>query len=269
MGNRSGATAVRRWATAVLVTWMSLAGNTSAAEVSFPSGKFENSDPDVKVSGQLFRPEGPGPHAAVVLLHSCGGMRQHVTDDWPRFLVDLGYVVLAVDTLGSRGYYRGCTAMKDRRMAQARDAYGSLDYLAGQSYVDSRRVAAVGFSMGANTINNAIMIRAPRAAGRPEFKAFASFYGFCREDMKPGVVRDAPLLQIIAEKDEPYAPSCIERSKSIPMEAHVLVGAYHSFDEPHATEKRPGAFGGPALYDLGMTEKARSLVRTFFATHLK
>lgn len=251
----------------IAIGLLALGAPVVAADIQFPSGKFEASDADVRVSGQLFRPEGPGPHAAVMLLQTCGGQTQHVTHDWPQFLVNLGYVVLAVDTLGSRGYYQGCLAMRDRFAAQARDAYGALDYLAGQAYVDALRVAAIGFSMGAITINHFIMLRAPRPTGSREFKAFASFYGRCR-GMKPGAVRDAPLLQIIAEKDQ-YAPTCIERSKSIRMEAHVIAGAYHAFDVPEHTQIRSNPFGSQMLYDSGATEKARGLVRGFLEKNLK
>ena len=197
----------------ILACYLIVAAPVSASEVQFLSGKFEASEGDVRVSGQLFRPEGPGPHAAVVLLHTCGGLTQHVTHDWPQYLVGLGYVVLAVDTLGSRGYYKGCRPMRDRFAAQARDAYGALSYLASQPYVDARRVAAVGFSLGAITINEVIMARPSRSAENPEFKAFASFYGRCQK-MDAGSMRDTPLLQIIPEKDN-YAQVCIDDANSI------------------------------------------------------
>lgn len=238
-----------------------------ASEVQFLSGKFEASERDVRVSGQLFRPEGPGPHAAVVILHTCGGLTQHVTHDWPQYLVGLGYVVLAVDTLGSRGYRRGCGPMRDRFAAQARDAYGALSYLASQPYVDPRRVAAVGFSLGAITINEVIMARPSRPAEGPEFRAFASFYGRCQK-MDPAAMRDAPLLQIIPEKDN-YASVCIERSKSIRMDAHVLPAVLHAFDQPQITHVRPDPFGNPMLYDPAATEKSRALLREFLEKHLK
>ena len=251
----------------ILAYFFILAAPIGASEVQFLSGKFEASEGDVRVSGQLFRPEGSGPHAAVVLLHTCGGLTQHVTHDWPQYLVDLGYVVLAIDTLGSRGYYKGCRPMRDRFATQARDAYGALGYLASQPYVDPRRVAAVGFSLGAITINEVIMARPPRSAANPEFKAFASFYGRCQK-MDAGSMRETPLLQIIPEKDN-YAPVCIERSKSIRMEAHVLPGVLHAFDQPQITQVRPDSFGNPMLYDPLATEKSRALLREFLTRALK
>lgn len=238
-----------------------------ALEVQFPSEKRQPSDEEVGVSGQLFKPDGSGPYAAVVLLHTCGGLTRHVTHDWPQYLVGLGYVVLAVDTLGSRGYYKGCRAMRNGLSTQARDAYGALRYLASQPYVDARRVAAVGFSMGAITINEVIMLRPAALPPNPEFKAFASFYGRCQK-MTSASMREAPLLQIIPEKDN-FAPVCIERSKSIRMEAHVLPGVMHAFDQPQITHERPDSLGNPMLHDPAATEKSRVLLREFLEKHLK
>lgn len=248
-----------------------LAGTlTFAAEVQFPSGKFESSDPGTMISGRLYRPAGSGPFPTVVLLHTCGGLTQHMTDDWPQFLIGLGYVTLAVDTLGPRGHHTGCGPMgNDRHEIQARDAYGALDYLAAQAFVDTSRIVAMGYSMGAFTINNVILLRPARPAGKLEFKAFASFYGRCTKRMKAGSVRDAPLLQVIAEKDRQLAPGCIEAAKSVKMEAHVFPGVNHAFDQSQITTLRPDRGGNMMLYDSHATGKAQELVLEFLARHLK
>jgi dienelactone hydrolase len=94
-------------------------GTVFASEVRFPSAKLEASDPDTTISGQLYKPDGAGPYPAVVLLHTCGGLSQHMTHDWPQFLVGLGYVVLSVDTLSPRGYFKGCRPLQNRHELQA------------------------------------------------------------------------------------------------------------------------------------------------------
>jgi dienelactone hydrolase len=236
---------------------MILAG--CASHVSFPSR-------DIQVSGRLYKPQGAGPHAAVVLLPTCGGLTRHVTEDWPDYLVGLGYVVLTVDTLGSRGHLK-CTTMGDRFEGPARDAYAALDWLAAQPFVDARRVAAVGFSLGAISINELIMMRPPRPAGKPEFKAFASFYGRCAS-MNPYLMRDSPLLQIIPEHDN-FAARCIERAKTIRMEAHVLAGAHHAFDNPQMTSPQDDHASNRMLYSLDATRESQALLREFLARTLK
>ena len=75
--------------------------------VSFPNARLDARDRDTEtVSGLISKPDGKGPFPAVVLLHSCGGFTSHVTSDWPSYLTGLGYVVLSVDTFGSRGFAR-------------------------------------------------------------------------------------------------------------------------------------------------------------------
>lgn len=226
----------------IIALLMILAG--CASHVSFPSR-------DVHVTGRLYKPQGAGPHAAVVLLPTCGGLTRHVTRDWPDYLVGLGYVVLTVDTLGSRGHLR-CTTMPDRFEGPARDAYAALDYLAAQTFVD--------------TINELILMRPPRPAGKPEFKAFASFYGRCAS-MNPYLMRDVPLLQIIPEHDN-FARRCIERAKTLRMEAHVLPGAYHAFDNPEMRSPQDDHASNRMLYSFDATRRSQALLRDFLAKSL-
>jgi dienelactone hydrolase len=251
-----------------LLVFTAIAAAANAAEVQFSSSKIETPEPGERIWGKLYMPNGAGPHPAIVLLHTCGGLTQHVIVDWPEFLTGLGYLVLSVDTLGPRFHDRGCSKMRDRFAIQARDAYGALDYLAAQTNVDSKRVAAIGFSMGAFAINEHIFSRSARPAGSPEFRAFVSLYGRCR-DMQKNTVRIAPLLQIIAEKDEKLAPSCIEAAKSIKMETHILPGVHHAFDQSRYTQIRPDFAGNMMLYDADATEKTRGLIRQFLERNLK
>jgi dienelactone hydrolase len=96
--------------------------------------------------GYLARPDEPGRHPAVIELHGCGGfgtMDVVVAD----VLKSFGYVALALDSLGDANVCEQHPA-GDGRLAEAFDAYATLDWLAEQNYVDSNRVALLGFSMG-------------------------------------------------------------------------------------------------------------------------
>ena len=42
----------------------------------------------------LKKPRGDGPFPMVILLHTCGGIQPHTTVEWPKDLLDEGYVVL-------------------------------------------------------------------------------------------------------------------------------------------------------------------------------
>jgi dienelactone hydrolase len=148
-----------------------------------------------------------------------------------------------------------------------RDAYCGLEYLARQSLVDPKRIAAVGFSMGAITINTVIMVRSPQPAAKPEFKAFGSFYGHCK-GLKRSSAREVPLLQIVAELDTQLAPSCIAAAKAVKMDMHLFPTTHHAFDQPQIT-LRPDAGGNMMLYSADATAKSRTLLRDFLERHLK
>jgi dienelactone hydrolase len=97
--------------------------------------------------GYLARPDGPGPFPAVVVLHGCAGFfpgYATIADD----LKSAGYAALAVDSLGPRGIADQCDVLF---IEQAIDAYAALKYLSRQSFVDSGRVAVLGYSMGGNS----------------------------------------------------------------------------------------------------------------------
>jgi dienelactone hydrolase len=53
-------------------------------------------------AADLYKPDGPGPFPAVVLLHSCGGIRPY-NHDWAQQLKEHGFVAKVVDSFGPRG----------------------------------------------------------------------------------------------------------------------------------------------------------------------
>jgi dienelactone hydrolase len=100
-----------------------------------------------RIQGYLAKPEGAGPFPAVVGLHGCAGMSERTKRKLVGELVGWGYVVLLPDSLGTRGIDHDCFKGM-LAIARISDALGSLAYLAGQTFVDPQRVAAVGFSKG-------------------------------------------------------------------------------------------------------------------------
>jgi dienelactone hydrolase len=87
--------------------------------VSFANAKLSATGPTppVRISGLLAKPEGKGPFPAVVLLHTCGGVKPHVSVDWPNYLTGLGHVVLTVDSFGPRGGSLGRNLTKQLKLA--------------------------------------------------------------------------------------------------------------------------------------------------------
>ena len=238
-----------------------------SSNVSFKAGFLGKPNPDgIDISAILFKPDGKGPFPAVVLLHTCGGLKQHVTDDWPDFLTGHGYVVLTVDSYSPRGA-DNCREWVGRGwlLPQARDAFGALNYLANLPFVDGNRVGVMGFSTGAVVINE--IIWRFRREGERNFKAAISLYGACLS-LNGYSKDDMPLMQIAAELDEKAAPGCVDAGESSPMEVHLLKNAYHGFDDLEFTSIRHENTNQPYLYSGSATDKARELTKIFFAKHL-
>lgn len=254
----------------ILIAILASACQTTVAR--FPNANvIDSSEPQRQISGTLAKPGGDGPFPAVVLLHTCGGVQPHVRDDWPKYLTSIGYVTITVDSFGSRGLGPCANSLHTADVGPktnayreiARDAFGALDYLSVQPYVDSKRIAVVGFSLGANTINS-FLIHQPK---RPDnnFAAAVGVYGRCHDLARYARPR-TPLMEIAGELDGPHVDSC--RRVASMVEVHVLPGAHHAWDSRSANN-RYGQAGELMRYDAASTERSRELVRDFLARHLK
>ncbi|QJR16971.1 hypothetical protein DSM104440_03808 [Usitatibacter palustris] len=199
----------------------------------------------VELTGRLYRPTGPGPFPAIVLMHGCSGMwrqdgREPTTayDFWAEHWRGRGYVALLVDSFGPRGEKEICT-QKKRPISPARDrpkdAYASLSWLTQRKDVRAGHVHLMGWSNGAMAVLNAIQPDAPgRTSDGPQFRSAVAFYPGCAQigsDYRPV----APLLiQAGAADDWTPARHCealAARSKDgKPVEIDVYPGAHHAFD---------------------------------------
>jgi len=152
-------------------------------------------------------------------------------------------------------------------MAITNDSYGGLNFLAKLPFVDSDRIAVIGFSNGANAINLVMYGEDEKKMdGGKQFKAAISFYGRCT--VSGHTDKSIPLMQIIPENDISRVENCINISDVKRIEYHVLKGAYHAFDVHRFTSKRTDPFGNIMLYDADATSKSRELVKEFLAKNL-
>ncbi len=242
---------------------MFLLAACKTTNVSYQAAQLWLGQEKKSISGFIARPKGKGPFPAVVLLHTCGGLAPHVTEDWPNYLSQLGYVVLTVDSLGSRGG-GNCNSETYVPAYMEADAYGALDYLATLPSVDKHRIGVVGFSYGGIQINKFVM-DANRREGESNFKAGISVYGRCHESQTEYQGKlQFPLLNIIGEKDGETAPC---KKLKPPFELAILPGAYHAFDKPENDGKYDPA-GFLMVYDYEATKKARQLTKAYLAKHL-
>lgn len=239
-----------------------LAVSACATSISFQSAKLEGfSSPPEEVRGVLAKPSGKGPFPAVVLLHTCGGVLPHVSEDWPAFLTGNGYATLTVDTFGSRNAGRCPEAFYLGGLTMWRDAYGALDFLASRPDIISNRIGVMGFSLGASAIES-IAVQKIQSPGGRNFSAGVAVYGGCSILQEPSF----PVLEIIGDKDRGVY-SCADRA--VPrLSVEIIPGAYHAFDHPQLSHLRTVSGNHPSVYDWSATIKARKLTRDFFAKHL-
>jgi len=270
--------AIRTVLLAVLCGWGTGAW---AASQPFPIADFpdDSSDSGLMLSGDIALPPGAGPFPAIVLLHGCGGYTDRFRRDWPNYLNKLGYLTFTVDSFGPRGF-RKCNrklfGIRDTDRGQrdrylARDAYGALDFLATVPIVDKARIAVMGFSFGAITVNM-IASRMLRASGAPEFRAAIGFYGHCHRFAAPD--DGIPLLLLIGSedpwfRDDSRGPGCERFAGTGKVELRVLEGAHHGFDNPRFKAPRTDLAGNTMQYNAEATQRARAFMKDFLARQLR
>jgi dienelactone hydrolase len=231
----------------------------------------------LKLLGYLARPRGPqaGPSPAVVILHHCGGFDDLVVS-WADRLSLWGYVALAVDSFGSRKVPRDCTS----RTYQQFDPSSAFDFLAQQNFVDSSRVALLGFSQGGMAVlRNAEQDSALVKSHPGTFRAAVAFYPTCG-----GIsgLMAVPTLVLTGEADD-WAPAkeCqamaegrsdigLSREKGDRSMVSLVVypGVHHYFNAPIMRSITPGVrFKGHWLEynadaDSDSVEKVKEFLRS-------
>jgi len=222
------------------------------------------------IDGYLTKPDGPGPFAAIVLLHGCSGLPDQfkagkIKGLWSERLAAWGYVVLAPDSFTTRGISNTCLGEPAPRDA---DAFGALTYLARQPFIDPNHIAVIGFSAGGiATLSVAAQRDFALFEGEREFKAAIAFYPLC----KPYDPMAIPTLVLAGEADDWLpASTCkamVKRQTSSGASARLVVypGAYHGFDGPGPSRTY---FGHHLEYNASAAELASEEVRRFLAEQL-
>lgn len=205
------------------------------AEVKGSIGLFTN------IANATFKPAGPGPFPAVVLSHTCGGIKDPHMKQHAQELLAEGYVVLPVDSFGPRGL-ENCASRILSGSAGVADAYAALARLATLPFVDQSRIYQVGYSWGAIVSTWLASPQSAAFAGSSlRFAASIANYGTCRyNDKYQFLLRDSdrPVLMLLGAKDQEFhTASCfplLEQLKSAgsPVKWHVYPEATHAWDKP-------------------------------------
>jgi len=230
--------------------------------------------PGDRIQGYLAKPEGTGPFPAVIGLHGCAGMPDTTKRKLVDELVGWGYVVLLVDSFSTRGIEHACTGGGfDVTGKRTSDAYGALAFLAGQTFVDPQRVAAVGFSQGAWVtllVAEANSFELFVHPSNSRFRAVVAFYPLCIAVAGRPVI---PTLILIGALDDwTPAADCSRKidawgADGAPVEQVIYPGVHHSFYYP---ELQPGRtmFGHWLEYNEEAATDATRRMREFLKRHL-
>jgi dienelactone hydrolase len=228
--------------------------------------KFASAGQGDPIQGYLTRPEGRGSFPAVVLLHTCLGLPEARASIGKR-IAGWGYVALFVDDFATGGLKETCAVDFPPALP---NAYGALAYLSRLAFVDSGRIAAIGFSQGGDTALK-IAIGGGRSTGGQGavFKAAAAFYPPCAN--VAGAALDIPTLILVGAKDgvTPAADCARLMKQQAPGIVRLVVypGAAHGFDIP---EFGAGTriMGMLLAYDRNTAQRSWSELRSFLSARL-
>lgn len=219
---------------------------TAAERVSFAGD-------DLMLRAILYRPDGPGPFAAVIALHGCAGLYgrddslspRHA--DWAGRLVAAGFIVLFPDSFGSRGAGPQCkTDDRVTRPSKERvdDALAAKAYLQSRPDVKADALSLLGWSNGGSTVLYAVEPRNRPGDGKPDFARAVAFYPGCRAPSEQSRWHARlPLLILIGAADDwtPAAPcrslAADAAAEREPVSIQIYPGAYHDFDHPNLSIK--------------------------------
>lgn len=270
----------RRHAAAAGLLALALAANAAAEPVSFDSAAVPPTplrhrlgvpgEPAARIGGELYRPDGRGPFAALVLLHDCGG-RDPVQE---RAIAEpakgAGFVVLAVDSFAGRGATQACAPGGGPPADRALDALGALTWLTRQGFVDAARIAVLGFGQGGEAALAAVAADGVGARHGHGFAAAVAYYPLCRT--APPIALLAPALVLVGDRDNwARVRACRQMAEErdpahAPLVLRILSGARHGFDVP-----RPQAtnfFGRRLEYDAAAAQAAEAAAFAFLRERL-
>jgi len=200
----------------------------------------EGESKPVTISGTLKIPKQvTGKVPAVIILHGVGGVNGHYFEA-AEMLNEMGIASFVVDSFTPRGM-SGLDLVKKGTFhsyaIRVSDAYAALDLLSTHPKIDRNKIAVMGYSHGAAValFVASEKIRRSFIVDGLRFAASIAYYPPCGTQLENIDFTDAPVLMLLAEKDNmcPLEGSLIyaKRIKESGADVKVVVykGAHHQF----------------------------------------
>jgi dienelactone hydrolase len=216
---------------------------------------------------RVLRPEGEGPHPAVLFVSGCSGFAPH---EAPRHYLRTaegftarGYVVVFVDYLGARG--REVCGGAIRPYEVAGDILAAAAYARSSPFIRPSDISVIGWSMGGGGVLAAIA-RLPVDAPAP-LRAAVAYYPECYGVVMP-LRASVPLLMLLAGLDDvSWTWACQDLIKRLPagfpVEVHLYPAARHAFDVPELPAILQWRGGRTLGHDPQAAADAKEAVRRF------
>ena len=239
----------------------------------------EGQSKPVTISGTLKMPkEVNGKVPAVIILHGAGGVNNHyfeVAD----MLNEMGIAAFVVNSFEKRGILSGEDILKKlfhSYSTRISDAYAALELLSTHPKIDRSKIAVLGYSHGAKValFVASEKIRLSFIVDDLQFAASIAYYPGCLPQIKDIDFTDAPILMLLAEKDN-ICPvgACLDYAQRIKdsganVKAIVYQRAHHGF--PVYSENK--AIKASSLPDWGNCEQKEYIFLqndgTWYSPHL-
>jgi dienelactone hydrolase len=213
----------------------------------------------VDLQGILLKPQGSGPFPAVVLSHGNGGRAATFGPNVGREMRAWGLVCVATNYTHAAGVPLGAPGNATEPGASPANvarAHATLTVLARLGYVDVRRVAAHGHSMGA------FVTTAFAAAYPGEIRAASHTSGGARPDAI-AIVGAAPSDAVVASMRTPYQWHHGADDRVVPLAMDQLLDlALGRSSAPHEGHVYPGED-----HDIAAHREVLERVRRWYAAH--
>lgn len=215
---------------------------------------------------RVVRPEGQGPHPALLFVSGCSGFTPREAPHHYGRVADefaaRGYVVVFVDYLGARGRDTCGGVVPPGDVAG--DILAAAAYARTRPFIRASEIDVIGWSRGGSGVLSVI---ATLSANTPApFRKAIAYYPECYVGA-PWKVK-IPLLMLLAGKDDVSSTWACEQlatrlGSDFPLEVQVYPDARHAFDVPDLPPSLRLTRGGTVGHDPPAAAAAREAVTRF------